>query len=238
MANLDKMVYEVREQLGALSDDRFIDRRYIVNAINIFRADLYRKLLSRKPYYSTVGIEQSVPISVTLVDKSLFPGLNLECSISRSKDSIPTLLHESVDNNWFRVRTIDVAKNTIEVIEPSRVTYLTFEFNTAYAFLDTGKVGVLEDESLSEGYFIYVVAKDRFEITNLMLTGIFEDPMEVNPDLKEYPIKAADWVTIFPNVIEYVKKKVADDPLNNSEADEGGRGLQQRRSNRQSQREA
>lgn len=221
MIALDKIIYDVREALNAISDDRYVDQRYILNVVNRFRSDYYRKLLSRKPYYNTQGIEQSIPIHLDPVDKSVFPNVEANCKVLRSINHIPALVYEASNSNWFSVKTADVTNDTIETIGIERVPYLTFEFTSVYSFLGIGKTIELNAEIIADDYYLYVIAKDRFEMEYAILTGIFEDPLAANPNTKVYPIKQSDWAAILPLVLNYLAGRPADDPLNNSERDEG-----------------
>jgi len=224
MANLDKLVYEVRKQVGAISDDRYLDARYITYLIGKYRADLLRKKLSRQPYYETTGAVQYQPLELVPVSKSVFPQLDLSCKVLRSKKPVSKLLYEEPNSNWFRVVTADITRNTIETISVHRAPYLSFEFDVAYSFLAAGKEADPDGiEKIDEDYYLYVIAKDSMELRFAIVVGVFEDPYDVNPDMDDYPIKMSDWAIISPEVVNYILGKVPPDPLNNSEPDEGGR---------------
>lgn len=217
--HVDKLVYEIREELSAISDDRRIDKRYILHVVDTFRADLLRKLLARKPYYTTIGMEQSVALTVSPVRKSLFPGVDISCYILRTDDSIPTLIYEGPNSTWFELKTAGIGMNTIETIDKSRVPVLTFEFNSIYGFLDKGTV-TSQDTELNSNMYAYILTRDNFDLEQVILSGIFESPSEVQPNLTEYPIKLNDWATIRPGVLDYLRSAPMEDPVNNSEPDE------------------
>ena len=227
---LNKLIYEVKEQLGAMSDDRFVDDRYIVNTINIFRADLLRKMLSRKPYYNTIGFQQHVPLVTNPVTKSVFPGIDIPCKIVRAASPIEALIYEGPNDTWFSVSSLNVLGDTIETISIERARDLTFEFNTVYSFLGLG----MEADTIADKYYLYILAKDNLDLEQVILSGVFEDPLAVDPDLTNYPIKASDWSTIRGPVAQYIMNKPADDPINNSEPDEA-KTAQPRRSEQEAQ---
>ena len=217
--NVDKLVYEIREELSAISDDRRIDKRYILHVVDTFRADLLRKMLARKPYYNTVGMEQSLALEVKPVSRSLFPGVAVNCYILKTKESIPTLVYEGSNSNWFEIKTADIGRNTIENIDKSRVSVLSFEFNSVFGFLDRGTVSS-GDTELNDSMYAYIISKDNFDLEQVILSGIFESPSEVHPNLTDYPIKLSDWATIRPGVLAYLRSEPMEDPINNSEPDD------------------
>lgn len=222
----DKIIYEVREQLGAISDDRFVDDRYILHVVNRFRNDLIRKLVARKPYYNTLGMEQSIPMLMERTTKFIFPGLDSSCDILRSAEPVPKLIYEAAGSRWVRTTTADITYRPIELIDLARVGYITFEFNTLFSFLGPGK-SVQQDtiERIDEGYYVYVISRDRNDLKYLILTGLFEDPEAINEEEGlDYPIKDSDMAAIMPSVINYIANRPPEDPLNNSEKDEARGG--------------
>jgi len=58
------------------------------------------------------------------------------------------------------------------------------------------------------------------DLEQVVLSGIFENPLEVDPNLDNYPIKYSDWAIIRQPIVDYIANKPQDDPLNNSERDE------------------
>lgn len=233
---LDKIVYEVREALNAISDDRRVDTRYIAQVVSLYRADLIRKLLTRRTCITTLGMQQHIPMEVETVSRSIFPGLELPCVILRTTEKVPKLIYEGAGYKWYAVRTADVRKDTIETISWARVPYLTFEFNTVYSFLAPGVAAsdgsmppLFDSTDELSNYYMYVISKDNFDLKYLIVSGIFENPLEADPDLEEFPLNASEWSAIKPNVINAIVNKPGEDPLNNSEPDDGRRlqGLQQ-----------
>lgn len=204
---LEKLIYDIREMLSVISDDRRIDDRYIEHLINIARADFIKKLLSSRPGYNTINLEQNWHANVESVSRSIFPNLTLECSILRSTVPIPEMISSDIISQFFRVRTADIIKNTIEVIEYERANNLTFEFDVVYAFLDYDK-------------YLYFVSKDNHqELKYAVVSAIFNDPSDIEDPLEDYPMPAYMWNTIKPNIVALLNSRPIEDPINNSEPD-------------------
>lgn len=204
---LKKLVYDVREQLSVISDDRRIDDRYIEHLINVGRADFIKKLLSKRPGYNIVNLEQNWHASIESVSRSIFPNVNLACTILRSTTPIPEMITTDVMSQYFRVRTADIIKNTIEVIEYERANTVTFEFNVIYAFLDYGN-------------YLYLISKDNHqELKYAVVSSVFSDPKEIEDPLIDYPMPAYMWGIIKPNIVALLNSRPIEDPINNSEPD-------------------
>lgn len=205
--NIDKLIFDVKERMAAMSDDRRLDKRYILHLIGVARSDYLRQLLSKRPGYNTISLEQNFELSITSVDRSMFTGLSLNCYVMKGSPTVPKLFNTSAMTPYYKIRTADRLKNTIEVIDYERVMHLTFEFDAVYAFMDT-------DES------VYFIAKNNHqELKYAVVTGIFEDPMEVDPLLTEYPMPPDSWKYILPYVMEALTNRPSEDPINNSEPD-------------------
>lgn len=213
--NLDKLIYDVKENLSAISDDRRIDDRYIEHLINNGRADFIKKLLSSRPGYDAINLEQNWHANIESASRSIFPGLALGCNILRSTVPIPNLLDSDTLSRSFRVRTADILNDTIEVIPPERATVLTFEFPVVYAFLDYK-------------HYLYLVSKQNHqELRYAVVTGIFEDPKAVDPTLTDYPLPEFMWKTIKDGIVQELLRRPAPDPLNNSEPDYAVKNVKQ-----------
>lgn len=202
-----KLIYDIKEQVSAISDDRYLDDRLVEHLIGTARADLIRKMLAKKPGYTTLGMEQNVDIEVESASRSIFEGLDLECKVLRSKIPVPKLIYEGSLSSYFKVRTADILHNTIEIIDISRANFIHFEFPVVYALLDY------------KYYLYFILPKSHQELRYAVLSGIFEDPMEVDSELTDYPINASDWATIKPLIINSILNSPPEDPLNNSEED-------------------
>lgn len=204
---LEKLIYDIRESLSAISDDRRIDDRYIEHLINVARADFIKKLLSSRPGYNVVNLEQNWHANVESVSRSIFPNLNIACQILRSTEPVPEMITSDIISQYFRVRTADILKNTIETIEYERANQLTFEFDVVYAFLDYE-------------HYLYFVSKDNHqELKYAVVTAIFNDPDEIEDPLEEYPMPGYMWKIIKPDIVALLNSRPIEDPINNSEPD-------------------
>lgn len=205
--DLQKMIYEIREATGSISDDRRVDSRYIVQVINNNRTTALRGSFSLKPNSNTIGLTQDLPVEIEIVSRSVLPNCPLNCYVMRSKEKIPTLVYEGTLLGWYDVKSADVTYRYFEKVEPERVGYLTFEFNVVYTFLG------------SDYYLYFLVKNKNLELKCAMFTGIFEDPTEVDSELSNYPLKQNMWAVIKPQIISDILRTPQEDPLNNSEPD-------------------
>jgi len=205
--NLDKLVYDIKEAVSAISDDRYLDERYITHLINQGRAEFIKKLLSNRPGYNAINLEQHYHVNVISTSRSIFPGLTISCKILRSENPVPKLIDSDMLSRSFRVRTADILKDTIEVITPERANMITFEFPVMYAFLDY------------EHYLYLISPNNHQELRYAVVSGIFEDPTEVDDSLTDYPLSEFMWPTIKNNIIAQLLSTPMRDPYNNSEAD-------------------
>ena len=206
-----KLIYDIRERVGAISDDRRIDDRYIKYQIFNARNALIRKLMSRNINFNSYGLTQDHHVKIAPATRSLASGITMDCQVLRSVEKIPELVYASTYGNWIKIRTIDVLKNTIEIIETARAPWITFEFPVVYAFLDNG--------------YLYFAAPDNsITLENAILTGVFKDPDKVedgDTDKDDIPITDDILGPVMGMVTEIILRKVQDDPINNSEPDYG-----------------
>ena len=207
--NKDKLVYRIREELGAISDDRYIDERLILDTVGIFRSDYLRKMISRKAGYSIDNAAQLVKFEVSTATRSLIPELHMDCTILRSTAEVPTLVNTSTIGPWYSVRTADIKLNTIEVIDYKRASYVTFEFPVVYSFIGPDK------------YLYFMQPGNHQELSWAVIHGVFDDPLEAEPDSEEYPLSDAMFAAILGDVLAYLRGRLPEDPINNSEPDTG-----------------
>ena len=205
--DIEKLIYDVREGLNAISDDRFIDERLIVHTVDTVRATYLRKLYARSVGITSLTSEQSYPVSLETVDRSLIPGLPLNCNILRSVEVIPTLLYPRALGHWFSVSTADVIAANIDIINHTQAQFATFEFPVTKAFMHA-------DDHL------YLLQPDGgLDVQAVLVVGVFNVPLDVVPELTEYPLGHDDWAVIRQLVIDSLMNKPPKDVINNSEED-------------------
>ena len=205
--DIEKLIYDVREGINAISDDRFIDRRLIIHTVDTVRATYLRKLYARSVGITSLTSEQDYPVTLETVDRSLIPGLPLNCSILRSTEVIPTLLYPRALGHWFSVSTADVIAANIDIINHTQAQFATFEFPVTKAFMHA-------DDHL------YILQPDGgLDLQAVIVVGVFNVPLDVKPDLTIYPLGHDDWATIRQMVIDSLLNKPPEDVINNSEDD-------------------
>jgi hypothetical protein len=205
--NLDKLIFDVKERMSAMSDDRRIDKRYVTHLIGVARADYLRQLLSKRPGHNTLNLEQDHEITITTPNRSIFTGLTLAGTVMRSTSVIPKVINPNAMASYYKIRTADVLKNTIELVDYERAMNLTFEFDAVYAFMD------------SDQHMYFLMKNNHQELKYAIVTSIFEDPIAADATLTDYPISPDSWTYILPKVIEALAGRPMEDPINNSEAD-------------------
>lgn len=200
-----KVVYDIREVLNAISDDRYISDRYILHLVGNARASVLRKMVGKKISFNPVGLQQNIRVPMSKKPKSLTNDLTVHCTVLSNTSKLPKLINYNTYGVWYKIRTIDPTMNTVEIIEPYRVSFLTWEFNVPYGFIDV------------DGEMYFLTKDNNQNVTDLILTGIFDDPLEADPDLTDYPMDSTVWDPVKKEVLKYLLNRPADDPLNNSE---------------------
>ena len=77
---------------------------------------------------------------------------------------------------------------------------------------------------------MYFVSKDNHqELKYGIITGIFETPSDVEDGLTEYPLPEFMWGTIKDKIVDELKSRPHEDPINNSEPDYALQNAKQRR---------
>ena len=209
--DLSKLVYEVKESVSGMSDDRYLDDRYVTHLINVNRADILKKDTNRNPGKTMGESNQTISVDVTPVSSAIRDGVTLNCKVVRSVNPLPRTIYSSSLFQFLRIRPAGIKFTPIDYIEWQRVPYLTFEFPVIYAALDVN-------------YYLYIFSPNNDEdIKYIAATGVFEEPDVVDPnildDIKPYPMSSTLWAAVKPQVINYILQRMPGDPLNNEEPD-------------------
>ena len=79
-----KLIYEIRERLNAISDDRHIDDRFILHLIKNTRNSFVRKLMTRNISFNSYGLTQDHHVSIEPSTRSLSSNTIMDCKVLRS----------------------------------------------------------------------------------------------------------------------------------------------------------
>lgn len=211
--DLNKLVYEVKEFVGAMSDDRYLDDRYVTHLINVNRADILKKDTNRKPGKTMGEVNQTISVDLSPVSSAIRDGVALSCKVVRSTNPLPRLVYSSSIFQFLKVRPAGMRFAPIEYVEWQRVPYLTFEFPVIYAAIDVD-------------YYLYLFSPNNDEdIKYAAITGVFDEPTVADATILDdtnptaYPMPNSLWTAVKPQVVNQILQQVPGDPLNNEEPD-------------------
>lgn len=226
MATVAEVIYDIREALSEFSDDNETSDEYILYLLNIRRV----KYIKQKIEQLGRGYNNRV-LQTLCLDTELVPtnecGLDLTCdNIVRTVRPIPNVIQLSTTDALQRVAPADKLSQKFNLISRERATnYLHSRFNTKIkAFLH------------DDGH-IYLVSTNPLLIECLSITGIFDDPTELqyynnccgcedetscfDMNTTEYPIQTELLDLVRKDVIQELLKlkNVPQDKINNSQDD-------------------
>jgi hypothetical protein len=112
-------------------------------------------------------------------------------------------------SNYYKVRSADILNSTFKIIEPERASHVVFEYPVVYTFLDFNY------------YLYFILPGNHQELRYAVLSGVFQDPKEVDPSIEDYPISPFMWKYMREDVLSNLRRVGYRDPLNNSEFDYG-----------------
>ena len=204
-----KLEYEIREKLPAISDDRYLDRRLILHTVDTVRAATLRNMLNNRTSTDLGGFYQDFNVKLVTVSRSIIPEVSLNCKVLRSENKLPALLNNRVIGDYYRIKSADMLHIHFNKISELRATTLNPLPGFVYVFVAT------------DGYLYALSGDIDFSLEYLVLTGVFEVPLNVNPLLTDYPIKYGFWNDIKPLVLKELDPRRPEDPLNNDEPDLG-----------------
>lgn len=168
---LNKIVFDVREQLNQYTDDSNIDDRYIIYLYGIKRAKYLRQQLNNMQSNIDNSILQTLCLKLKEVSINECD-LDAECgTIMRTVDKIPKPLDTSLKPMITSVKPITRIVTPFNFVNKTQVNYSKYSsFNKSiYSFLD------------NDGY-IYVVSESESVklLECITVTGVFEDPLELS----------------------------------------------------------
>jgi hypothetical protein len=167
---IEKLVYDVREQLRQFSDDSDIDDRYILHLFSLKRAKYLRQDLNNFQKTTDVSVTQTICMETEVVSANEC-GLDYDCeTILRTVDKVPTPLELHLKSAIIAVKPTTRLAVPFNFVTKQKAVYSQFSpYNSSiYAFLDNDM-------------HIYIVSKSTEInlIECISVTGVFEDPLDM-----------------------------------------------------------
>ena len=167
---LDKLVYDVREQLRLYSDDSDVDDRYIVHLFNLKRAKYLRQDLNNMNHTTDISVTQTLCMETEVVSANEC-GIQYDCeTILRTVKKVPIPLDLHL-------------KSAITTVKPTTRLSVPFNFTTKqkavyskYAPYNHGIYAFLDNDM--HIYMVSMSAEINL-IDCISVTGIFEDPLDL-----------------------------------------------------------
>lgn len=167
---LEKIIYDVREQLRQYTDDSEIDDRYIIHLFGLKRAKYLRQDLNNYQRTTDVSVTQTLCLGLERVSVNEC-GLDYDCeTILRTKRPIPQPLELHIKSAITSVKPTKRISIPFNFTTKAKAVYSTYSpFNKSiYSFLDNDK-------------YIYLLStEDSLNMLEcITITGVFEDPLEL-----------------------------------------------------------
>jgi len=227
MASLGQVTYDIKEALKDFSDDSQLDNRYIIYLLNIKRAKYLKQRLEKPGRNFDTRITQTLCLDTEIVSTNEC-GLELTCSkIVRTKQTVPDLLQLTNKDAIQRVSPADKLSVKFNLIDRERAPY----------YLSSNFKSKVKSFLHDDGH-IYLISSEPILLDCLSLTGVFEDPTELqnyknccgceNEDAvcydlyeTEYPVQTDMLDIIRKDIIQELTTllKVPQDKINNSNDD-------------------
>lgn len=170
MANLAKLIYDIRTAIRDTVDDTRFSDRYLIHLYNLKRSKYLRNDANNLQKLIDTSILQKFCMEMEEVSVNEC-GLDYDCgTIMRSKTIIPLPLELHLKSAITEVKpTVKISK-PFNFVNKERAVWSQYSpfAESIYAFLDTDK-------------YIYLISKSETVklIDCITVTGIFEDPLEI-----------------------------------------------------------
>lgn len=167
---IEKLVYDVREQLRQFSDDSDIDDRYIIHLFNLKRAKYLRQDLNNYQRTTDVSVTQTICMATEVVSANEC-NLEYDCeTILRTVEKVPVPLELHLKSAITTVKPTTRLSVPFNFVTKQKAVYSQFSpySSSVYAFLDNDM-------------HIYIVSK-TFELSLIeciSVTAVFEDPLDM-----------------------------------------------------------
>ena len=170
MAKVNELIYDVREALGAYSDDYEIDNRYILYLYNIKRAKYLRQDINNFQKSIDNSVLQTLCLGIEEVSADEC-SVDYSCSkIMRTKQPLPTPIEGHTKPTITKVKPINRIGVPFNFINKNRAPFIEHSnFPEAlYAFIDVDNY-----------IYIYSSSDDVKLLDCITVTGVFETPTEL-----------------------------------------------------------
>jgi len=166
---LDKIIYDVREQLKQYTTDSELDNRYIIHLYNIKRAKYLRQDLNNFQHTTDISITQTICMETEVVSASECK-IPYECGkILRTKEKVPTPIELHIKPAITSVKPTTRLAIPFNFVTKEKAVYSQFSpfSNAVFAFLDNDM-------------HIYMVSTspEINLIECVSVTAVFEDPLQ------------------------------------------------------------
>jgi len=167
---LDKIIYDVREQLRQYTTDSEIDDRYIIHLFNLKRAKYLRQDLNNYQRTTDITVTQTICMETEVVSANEC-NLDYDCgTILRTKEKVPNPLELHIKSAITKVKPTTRLSVPFNFVTKEKAVYSNFApySHGIYAFLDND-------------LHIYLVSTspEINLIECISVTAVFENPLEM-----------------------------------------------------------
>jgi len=207
---LDKIIYDVREQLKQYTSDSEIDDRYIIYLFGLKRAKYLRQELNNYQRTTDVSVTQTLCLGLERVNSSEC-NIDYDCeTILRTKRPIPQPLELHIKS------AITSVKSTKRIGVPFNFTTKAKAIYSKSSPFSKGIFTFLDNDK-----YIYLLSdEDSLNMLEcISITGVFEDPLDLINytnccDCKDAPpcfdINTVNY-PIQPHYIDLIKSEIIKD---------------------------
>jgi hypothetical protein len=168
---LNKILYDVREQLNEYTSDSEIDDRYIIYLYGIKRAKYLRQQLNNMQISVDNSILQTLCLKLEEVSANEC-NLDTDCNtIMRTVDKVPKPLETHLKPMLTSVKPVIRLSVPFNFGTKTQATFSKYSnFNKSiYSFLD------------NDGYIYVISESETVKLLDcITVTGVFEDPLELS----------------------------------------------------------
>lgn len=225
MLTLNKMIYQIYEDLQISVDDTSLDKRLIIDLINHNRANWIRKEHNKNRSIDDNVIQDLGCVELELADRTSCCEITTDCKILRSVQKIPNAIELNHEKIITRISNVDFMSIPIMFMDYDHAIYFgngRFNSKSLGAFIKNN--------------YLYIIANKGLKhilLEKVNVQGVFEDPTEATNFStceghqcftwdSEYPLNAWMWQSLIkPAILEELRTKrtLYKDENNNSKDD-------------------